>query len=434
MVLIFFSLTIVLAVFMFVIAVLFKMYPAAIFPVWMQIPIAVGIGYLMYEKKVPNLWLGPAAIALLYLLIHISASSPFLSGLAMPGLFGLSDVMAWILVLLAYSYIASVLPVHRLLQPRDFINGLQLFIILFLLVLGVLVMHPDFSAPAVRTGVSDAPPLFPILFITIACGAVSGFHSLVSSGTTAKQLDNEKHALPIGYGAMLVESLLAVLVIIAACAALGGREAWLARYGSWTAASGLGAKLSAFVDGSVNLLGAIGIPGGFGKAFMGVLIVSFAGTTLDSATRIQRYIVNELGRDLNIPVLTRVHPATAIAVFFAALLTFMAGGGKGGLLLWPLFGATNQLLAALAFGVVTVYLLKRGKPIWMTAVPAAAMVAVTTYALVLNSVEFLGAARAGRPEWHLLVLSVVIIAVEAWMVAEMILVLREKKKTPVNTI
>ncbi|MHC4992615.1 MAG: carbon starvation CstA family protein [Planctomycetota bacterium] len=309
----FMALTIVLAIFGLVIAAVFKKYPAAIFPCVVQVPIAVVIGVWLHRRGVNLLWPSIIALAIMYgsvVLGDWGALGVFNSTLA-----GWST-FTWVIVLLSYSYVASVLPVWTLLQPRDYINSLQLLSALALIVVGLIVAailggappvegapRPtlELVAPVVQWAPAAAPLIFPFLFITIACGAISGFHCLVSSGTSSKQLRCETDARLVGYGSMLTEGFLATLVILACAAGLGlgvegvaGQEAWTSRYSSWASAGGLSEKVGAFVDGAANFLRAPGLPAGVATALMGVLVASFAGTTLDTACRLQRYVIQEL--------------------------------------------------------------------------------------------------------------------------------------------
>jgi carbon starvation protein len=296
------------------------------------------------------------------------------------------------------------------------------------LIMGIIVAHPDFSAPAINDTAfmpgSDVPDLAPVLFIIIACGAISGFHALASSGTTVKQLDNELDTLPVGYGAMITESFLAVLVIVAAGAGLGmgletdggllqGTDAYQHHYASWSSANGLSAKLDAFIIGSANLFSALGLPVKYGSAFVVVFIVSFANTTLDSAARIQRISLQEIftRREGKIrkPMNNR-YLATALIVVAAAGMTFFKPGGQGAMVLWPLFGSLNQLMAALALGVVTVYLAARKIPVWYTLLPMLVILFLTLWAMVKNLSGFV----ADR-EWLLVVLSGVILGLTVWL-------------------
>lgn len=427
LIIIFFGLLIVVAIFGVVIAAAFNMYPHAVLPIWSQIPIAVTLGWLMYKKNV-NPFLGSLiAVVVMYGTVVLGVYFP----LKMPGVGPLNPVAVWVVILLIYAYVASILPVHVLLQPRDFINAYQLVVSLALLALGVAVAHPPMVVDAVVKSPTGAPPMLPMLFVVVACGAISGFHSLVSSGTTSKQCDSEGNAQFIGYGAMLMEGMLAVFVIVACAAGLGlgymkdgellkGTAAFQNHYASWTAAQGLASKIGAFVTGAKNMVDSLGIPAAISLNIMGVLIVAFAATTLDTATRIQRYIVGELARTCGAPALAKKHPATAVAVVTALALAFCNGSGKGALLLWPLFGCTNQLLAGLALLIVTVYLAKKRCPIVFTALPMVFMVVMTGWATALTIHGFLL-----KSQWLLFGIGSLILVLELWMIVESVVVLKK---------
>ncbi len=429
---IFFALWIVIAVFALIIAILFNMYPQAVIPVWFEIPLAIGIGYLMYKKGVGHIKLGIVGVVVMYVTVIIGSYVP----IEMPALFGFSGLTIWMVLLLGYAYVASTLPVTLLLQPRDYLNSHQLLIAMGLLVLGVVVARPDIVAPAIAMNPEGAPPVLPFLFVVLACGAVSGFHSLVSSGTSSKQCDSEKSAKYIGYGGMLMEGAMATLVIIAIGAGLGmgmqgadgttllGADAFSHHYSSWAAAKGLSAKLGAFVTGSSNLIASLGIPVQITVAIMGVFLVSFAATTLDSATRIQRYVVTELATAVRIKPLTGKHPATAFAVITAFILAFSNGNGKGALALWPLFGSVNQLLAGLALLVMTIYLAKRKVSIYYTAIPMVFMIGMTGWAMIYNLQSFFES-----QSWLLFVIGVAVFVLEIWMIIESILVFKSLSKS-----
>jgi carbon starvation protein len=415
---IFFCLVIVVSIFALIIGILFTMYPSAVFPVWMEIPIALLLGYLVYKKNLNVIVLSIIALVIMYITVIIGTSFP----ITMPGIIGGSPLVTWLIILIIYAYIASVLPVHTLLQPRDYINAHQLIVAMILLFVGMAIAHPEIAAPAFVSAPHGAPAVWPFLFITIACGAISGFHSLVSSGTSSKQLSNETHAQFIGYGGMLMEGALATIVIIACTAGLGNTAAWTARYADWTSASGLGAKVSAFVDGGSTFLTALGLGKNLAVTILGVFIVSFAATTLDTATRIQRYIITELAENMNIKVLTKRHAATACAVITALLLALAKPDGQGALILWPLFGASNQLLAGLALMVITVYLYKKGKPIVYTGIPMIFMVIMTGWAMVLNTIAFYRDAN-----WLLFGINGGIIIFVVWMIIEVITILKNSQ-------
>jgi len=399
---VFLELWIVIAIFGLVIAVIFAMYPQSVLAVWVEIPIAIMLGYMIYKKGASITVWSIYAILAMYVCVFLGPYLPF----KMPAIAGIPPTGVWTIILLTYAFIASVLPVTTLLQPRDFINSHQLVIAMSLLILGVLFAafggRLEIVAPAIQAAPAKAPPMWPFLFITIACGAISGFHSLVSSGTSAKQVRNENDALFVGYGSMLMEGTLATLVIIAVAAGIGmgyttksgetltGVAAWTTHYASWASAAGLGSKVSAFVDGSANMIMTIGIPKQFTLAIMAVFVASFAGTTLDTATRIQRYVVGELGGSLKLDFLTDRYIGTAVAVGSALILAFATGAsGKGALKLWPLFGAVNQTLAALALIIITLYLKRKGGWKWLVSgLPAIFMSVMTIWAVIMNQFKF----------------------------------------------
>ncbi|MBT1248344.1 MULTISPECIES: carbon starvation protein A [unclassified Thermosipho (in: thermotogales)] len=409
-----FLLWIVIAIFGLIMGILFNMYPASVFPVWMEIPIAIWLGYMVYKKNKNDTIYSIIAVFLMYITIFIGLYFP----IKVPALGG-SPIITWIIILYIYVFFASTLPVHRLLQPRDYINSHELLIAMVLLLLGVFIGHPKVVAPAFHH-VSDAPSIFPALFITIACGAISGFHSLAASGTTVKQLEKETDALPVGFGGMLLEGALATLIIVAVTAGIGmnggGTAAFTQHYASWATASGLAAKLKAVIDGSANLMNSFGIPLELARSIMAVFIVSFAGTTLDSATRIQRFGLQELLRTKNGKVIKPFNDryiATFIVILLAFGLCMVSPGGKGALILWPVFGALNQLLAGLALLVATVYLAKKRKPIWVTAIPMIIMLIVTLTASYQNLGKFIS-----QHNWLLVFVSSITLFIAIWMIIE----------------
>jgi len=417
-----FLLFIVLSVFVMIEGVLFGMYPESVIPVWLQIPIAVWLGWKIRSGK-NDLLYSLIAVFLLYLTIVAGAYLP----VKMFPLAG-SPVNTWCLILFVYVFFASAVPVQKLLQPRDYINAHQLIIAMGLLFLGLAIAHPPVSAPAVNPSAyapgSDVPALMPILFITIACGAISGFHSLASSGTTVKQVDREKDTLFVGYGGMIWESFLAVLVLMAVAAGLGmgmekegilytGREAFDHHYTSWASAEGLGAKLEAFITGAANLCRSLGIPVNVGQTLIAVFIVSFANTTLDSATRIQRLSLQEIFRNRQGKVIWPMnhrYVATFFVVLAAALMTFTDEAAQGAMKLWPLFGSLNQLLAALALGVVTVYLFRKKWNIWVAFLPMVLVLIFTLWAMFENLIRFIEANNL-----LLTVISCIILFLTAWL-------------------
>jgi carbon starvation protein len=228
-------------------------------------------------------------------------------------------------------------------------------------------------------------------------------------------MDNESEARMIGYGGMVAEGILSTMAVIACTAGIATVADWNAHYVSWGAAAGLGPKLSAFVIGGTRFVGSYGIPGFIATAIVGVLVVSFAMTTIDSATRLQRYILQEWGKNYNIGALKNRYVATTIAVGTAAIFALWGYGGKeAGMILWPLFGTTNQLLAALALLTITIWLIKMKKPSIYTFIPMIFMMFITIFAMIYTITQNYIPAH----DWLLTVLGSIILALAVWLLFE----------------
>lgn len=414
---VYFLIFFVIAVFAYAIATLFVHFPSSVVPVNFQIIIAVAIGFLFYKKGVPILWPSILALITLYFMIWVGTKVP----VEIPAVMG-SQVVTWIILLIVYSFIASVLPVWTLLQPRDYINGHQLFLGLGILFVGLLVAHPEMQAPAYNHHAEGGVPIFPFIFVTIACGAISGFHALVSSGTTSKQLNRMRDSRFIGYGGMLGEGTLAMIATIAVAAGISRGE-WLTHYETWDMAARGG--ISNFVIGASNFLEAIRIPEEFATTLISVIVISFAATSLDTATRVQRLIIGELGSAYKIKPLQNRYVGSFLAVVPALALALLAeapgrGIGSGGFLLWSLFGATNQLVAGLTLLVATIYLWKKGRPIIYTLIPMVFLIFMTIASMIWNFKSF-----SDNP--LLLVLSAIVLALSVWIVLEAVFAYREQK-------
>jgi len=430
----------VLAVFAMAIAGLFSAVPTSVLPINIEIIVSILIGYLIYKKGMDALKPSIIALGILYLFVWIGTTTPI--SLETFGVAPENVQTTWILFLFIYSAIASLLPVWLLLQPRDFINSHQLIVGLGLIFLGIFIAQPEIDAPAIRT-VSDsssAPPIFPMLFVTIACGAISGFHGLVSSGTTSKQVNKLKDARMIGYGAMLGEGTLAVASTIAAVAGIAlvtscnlpsigsvPDLSWHVYYDSWAHATAN--KATAFVLGGGALLEQLGLPPNLAKTLMAVLIISFAATTLDTATRIQRFIISEIGTAIKFPLLQNKYIATICAVLPAIMLTMwsipdpMTGSMKQtAWVLWPLFGASNQMLAALTLMILTLYFWQRNKPILPLFIPMLFIMAITFTSLLFNAQVFYAQGNI-----LLLFINLIMILLILWMVLEGLLLIYHKR-------
>jgi len=414
---IFFLLTLVNAVFAVVMANLFIANPGAVIPSVVIIPMAMIIGNYIYRRGGSILLPTIVAVILLYAAIPLGQALPLqVDGLA--NLLGLEPRTVWILLIFAYTWFASRLPVWLLLQPRDYLNSFQLFIALGVIFLGIAVGFDRIVAPAINTNLPEgSPSWFPFLFVTIACGAISGFHSLVSSGTSSKQLDNEGDARYVGYMGALGEGALALGAVLACTAGLGAFAAWQERYSDYATASG--GAVGNFTQGVGAFANNLGIPLELGIIFAAVVVITFAGTTMDTGIRLQRYILQEIGEIVGLRRATRnITLMTTLGVLIPlglALYPSDAGGDAGFAFgyLWRLFGTTNQLTAGLALTVVAVYVFTRGRNPLAQLVPLVFLLIMTTYALFIQLGQFFAAG-----DWLLLVLDAIIFVLALWLIVE----------------
>ena len=410
MLVIFFLLLLVNAVFAVVISNLFIGNPGAVLPVWGSLVVAITVGFLIYRSGAGLLLPSLGALLVLYLMIWVGQSVP----LQLPDFFNFDPTPAqvaaaggdpeaaaaaatvdgvragWVIVLFVYAFFASVLPVWLLLQPRDYVNSHQLFVALGIIGLGIIFTNAPVVAPAINTNLPpDTPNWFPLLFVTIACGAISGFHGLVSSGTSSKQLDKETDARYVGYGGAVGEGSLALTAILATTAGFAvvvGVDGWHDHYGSFASASA--GATQAFVQGVGYLAQGIGIPQGLAVTFAAVVVISFAATTMDTGVRLQRYIISELGAEYRIKIAQNRWVATTLAVSSCALLALGVDRGAGGMRLWPLFGTTNQLTGAMSLLVISLFLFSLKRRIWVTVMPLGFLLVMTTWAMVINMIGY----------------------------------------------
>lgn len=380
-ILIFFLIALAMGVFVQVCATLFssQYYPEAVYPTATILAIAVLVGWLVYRQNVNVFKISIIAFLLTLVSVWVGLELPRIE----------LSIGQWSLILLIYSFFASVLPVWLLLQPRDYINSLLLYLGLFGIFTGLFILNPEFAAPAIQSEPAGAPPLFPFVFIIIACGAISGFHGLVSSGTTAKQINTETDATFVGYGGMIGESLLGLASVLACTAGFLTRDLWMAHYESWELAQGLGPNMNAFIGGAGLFIHQLGIPLEAARAFVALIAISFALTTLDSATRLLRFNISEMGDTLSNRLLTNRYLASLLAVATIGFFAFYKIAGRpAGLALWELFGTTNQVLGGLTLLAVTLYLIQRGRPAWFTGLPMVFMLITTLVAMTIKIGDF----------------------------------------------
>jgi carbon starvation protein len=417
------------AVFAWVISNLFIKFPASVIPVFIEIPLAIWIGYAVYKKKGNMLIPSVIALAVMYGTAVLTSKVPalqidlakYFGGAENTVAFGLNGVamafFVWIIILMVYCYIASTLPVWKLLQPRDYINSHQLVVGLVIMYGGLLFLHPEVTAPTTNLDVTDKSWL-PLLFITIACGAISGFHGLVSSGTSSKQLDKETDAKFVGYLGAVGEGALALIAIIAVVTFFATPGDFTAAYSSFAAANGGG--LGNFIGGAANLATGLGIPLTIAATIISVIVVSFAATTLDTSVRLMRYIISEIAKEYNITSLTKTHPATTVAVVTSAALVLLPKGpngfGSGGYTLWPLFGTSNQLLAAISLLLISIWLKRQGRNYMVTFIPMAFVLVMTLWAMIQQVVLEWSGLGATDGNMLLFILGGIILVFAIWIV------------------
>jgi carbon starvation protein len=389
--------------------------PWGIFTIGMTIPIAICMGLYMFKSEPGKIKVLVPSIFGVVLLIASVVSGHWvaLSSWAPTLSFNAHQITY---LMAAYGFIASALPVWLLLEPRDYLSTYVKLGTIVLLIVGVFIVHPDIRFPAVTQFIHGGGPiikgpLYPFLFVTIACGAISGFHSLVGSGTTPKMLDKETDARFIGYGAMMCEGLVAVLALIAACSlfpgdyfAINAPAAAFSKLGLHTVnldffSKEVGEQLAGRTGGAVSLAVGMaqifkGIPGmtalmGYWYHYAIMFEALFILTTIDTGTRVARYVLQELLGKAYKPFANQAWvPGNLFTSFFVVLAWgYLIYTGNISTL-WPLFGTGNQLLATLALAVGTVFLVNMGKAkyAWITAVPML-FVGVTTITAGVLSIK-----------------------------------------------
>jgi len=332
-----FLVVLLIAVFAHAVADVFVKEPATATASFLFIIVAILFGLSVYRTKTP-LWLASIiGVALLTGCIAVGLRFPIVL-----------SYNTWKLVLFVYVFFAAVAPVWILLQPRDYLCSFLLYAIMIAGVVGIFAANPKMTSPAFTAfNVEGKGFLFPILFVTVACGAISGFHSLVSAGTTAKQLNKETDARPIAYGSMLIEGLLAVMALITATTILQS---------DYTKLMGEGGPIAVFSSGIGSFVSHLGIPEKAGATFAALAISAFALTTLDTATRLGRFMFQEFfeGTGPQAVLSKNRYAGTVVTIAVAMLFTFTGTRAA----LWPLFGSANQLLASLTLLAVTLWLAK----------------------------------------------------------------------------
>jgi len=393
------TLILIISVFVHICAKTLVVKPEIVLPSLGLIPVAIAVGILLYNFKFNQILATLFGLGALAFLIFLGNRFP----ITLPG----NAIVIWSVILLVYSFIASITPVQLLLQPRDYLSAFLLFFGLLCGYLGIIITRPSIQYPFFcGFNAKEGGLLWPVLFVTVACGAISGFHSLVASGTTSKQLASEKHAKRIGYGGMVAEGLLAALALLVIAVTFTSK-----------------AELSFVVNSSIGPVGAFGkaygnvtkvILGPFAGLFAIMILNAFILTTLDTATRIGRYLTQELFKVKN-KIL-----ATLVVIALAGWLGLSGEWNQ----IWPVFGSANQLIAALTLIVISSWLLARKKTARYTILPTAFMLVTTITALILKIIEY-----TKSNNFILLAISIVLTCLAGFIFAEAIITIRRKELT-----
>lgn len=361
------TLILVIGVFADIIAKTFISNPSVASASFLFILLAVAFGFvnrLIGNRKKAFLIISVIGVILMYFSVYLGMLIPFAL-----------DYKAWIFLLLAYAFVASVTPVSLLLQPRDYLNSFLLYGMMIAAILGVIFANPSIKmSNEITLANENLGYIFPVLFVTIACGAISGFHSLVASGTTSKQLDKESDAKIVGFGGMLIESFLAILSVGAVV---------ILEKGEYLSRLGEEGPVALFSTGLGGMISTLGISEAFAVSFVALTVSAFALTTLDTCTRLARFTVQEYFEDVQTPAGKTLSQnrfiSTGLVVIFSALL--LASGEFA--VLWPIFGSANQLLAALALLTIAVWMIRKKKNALFVTIPMFFMFTVTLASLGL---------------------------------------------------
>ena len=423
------AMLLVIAVFGVVAAKTLIAQPEMVFPTFAIIPVSVILGWCIYKKNLNLQMVSAVAVLTVILNIYIGFQIPV--PIPEEGVLGLSPLIFWFVILMIYAGVASVLPVQTLLQPRDYLSTFILFGSMALAISALLWVGPELNTPAWRGMMSEGQgPVWPMLFVLVACGAVSGFHSLVAGGTTSKQLATETQGKIISYGGMLTEGVVAVVTVLL----VGGGLYWVAPEGGGIDMTTLGFRETLQSGGWILAFG-----NGFGNIvhqMLPILSFTFASmiavlalntfvlTTLDTAVRITRFLVQESLGD-KIPVFKNKFVVTVTVVFVAYLIGATDGWQK----IWPIFGATNQLIAAVALFVVATWLMAVKKPTQYVLYPAILMVITTIGALGWQAWRFF---KAPEPNLFLGVTAVILIGLAVFVGNEGMQALRGKREIEIS--
>jgi carbon starvation protein len=407
------------AVLVWLAAVLLAAYPAAVLPFWTQLLIAIGVGAFLYQRHGNGL-LPASLVAVIvtgltvWLLGKLAFAFSGALNLDVRGhsLVSVDATVVWVILLLVSAYYASRLPIHKLLQPRGYLAALYTGLLLLALFIGLVLRHPVVIAPSFHA-TADAPHMIPWIFVTLTSGAIAGFYLLFATGITGRRLPRETDARYVGYGVAIAEGILAVSAIVIAVSAFGTAEQWTGHYASWTGIQDLPKLLVLYINGFAEFVQTMGVSAEFARAFAAFVILGLIAATLDAGIYVQKNLLATVARRYRWPRVGETRAALRVTIGLVGALSLYDGHGQGGLLVWPLFGMWNQVLALSGFALIALALQRRQQPIWLVTAPALLLLAVIAWVLPWQLALWWSSAS-----WLLFVCGSALLALTIWLGSE----------------
>jgi len=393
-------------------AQLMSVFPSAVLPFWSIVVMALLFGNFLRGREDSGI-IPASLIAVIVgiLLVWLLGDYPLAFTGALSFGFAESRVsfdatVVWVILLFAYGYHATRLPMWKLIRPRGFLTALLLVVMLFIFCAAVVIDHPNLVAPEFHAGAA-IPSTIPWLFVTLTSGAVAGFHLLIANGISARQLNQETDARYIGYGGALALGLLALSAIIIGGTGFANAQEWGQHYAAWESFGDLHAVLARYIDGFARLASGLGLDQAFARTLAALVILGLLVATLEAGLRVQKQILTGLAERHPSLLPAKEKTLIGIAVGLSALLALIDGHGRGGLALWPLFGVADQILAVLGFVLLALTLRQLERPLAVVVLPLIILLALTNWALVDQITRWWSG-----DDWILLVLGIILIFME----------------------
>lgn len=414
------------AVFAWLTAKTLASFPSSVLPFWIHILLALGLGVFLRRRGYVGLvpaTLVTVIIALIVIWLFYDLPFAFSGALNIDvrgySLVSVDATFIWVTLVFVSTYYSTRAPIWKLMQPRGYLTALLTAIFMLILITGVIITNPPVVAPEFNTTL-EGPRVIPWLFVTLTSGAIAGFYLLFAGGITANQLDRETDARYVGYGAALIEGALALSVILVCTAGFSSQERWMEFYASWQGVQNLPQALQLYINGFVKFAAALGIAQDPARAFAAVVTAGLIAVTLDAGIRVQKRLLAELGERYRISPLRDEKTLLFVTVGLGMAVALYDGHGEGGLPLWPLFGAWNQVLAVVGLLMVGLALRRRQQPFIYLLAPMLFVLVMTTWALLSQLLLWWSSG-----DWPLLAGGTVLLLLEGWFAWEVLNALRQ---------